>query len=849
MVLRQRPNCEPNLVQFSISIESSPGVELINRSYKHLCCISDTTSQGWKFHPRLFARSGRGAVDEIIITVTVFYTPVQSPPLHLPEKGLVLQYITKTTPPSRNVRFIVFSGRNRCCISPAFTRAPRCIPNRVPYEPATSLHVEDIVFEVVDYGSEDEQAEWGGKNFVKTEEGPTPILTEATLEENDIMTLFLRDVSAKTWEAVLYWLYTGQISFTDLDGRFQKFPDDLASSNSRPCSSKSVYRVAVALELEPLRLLAFSAIQQQINKHNVLDELFTNFAASHDEIMRMEIGILVKHWKVMQDTPKFLQKMKDIAEGKYHFGARIMAEMMKRLAACRASAIIFSIDRFYETAGATERSENSFRCLGCFFGLFETARIEPIPAMSGSSGSIPLDTVSSTLSIDFRLCKLKSKLLKLSPIEKTATFGPGFYFEIRSAVDRKWKAGHGGPTYTMGLYLMQIPGCELYSVLLRGTILSLVGKELETVRFKTYRVLTSKGLGFLSFIDMDLYKNHPEVNADNAVDYNSRLDAPGMDPPVCLYASTKIFSDYSVELGAALDHGFPALNGILVSGEDEFLEGEASPTNDIVVEDSDFEYEISDEAFEDAEMNDEPSTAKNPAEEHPSTDGQIVDEDKPEDKHDGEKEIQDKNSNVIVIDDEHDGDKQDADEALEQEKDSNPEGQASDAPANSNDPKKTNWEAILYWLYTGQITFAPLDNAGSKERENFIKSYQAEYPDRPAPCSPRSVYRIATTLRSSLSDSLPGVTWYNWLPRLSYWTNFSRDSQQSQSGQNLSECLHSHAEISRMMLVVFAQNWETIQNSPEFAEKINGIAKGDLPYAGPLMNELMKRMTIVQERA
>ena len=50
-------------------------------------------------------------------------------------------------------------------------------------------------------------------------------------------------------------------------------------------------------------------------------------------------------------------------------------------------------------------------------------------------------------------------------------------------------------------------------------------------------------------------------------------------------------------------------------------------------------------------------------------------------------------------------------------------------------------------MYTGAITFAPLRSRGENARKDFIATYKAKNPHRPAPCSCKSIYRIASIVR------------------------------------------------------------------------------------------------------
>ncbi|KAH9943870.1 hypothetical protein B0H21DRAFT_660394, partial [Amylocystis lapponica] len=53
------------------------------------------------------------------------------------------------------------------------------------------------------------------------------------------------------------------------------------------------------------------------------------------------------------------------------------------------------------------------------------------------------------------------------------------------------------------------------------------------------------------------------------------------------------------------------------------------------------------------------------------------------------------------------------------------------------------WEALLFYLYTGNITFAPLKSEGDNVRQSFINRRRSKEPNRPAPCSCKSIYRTA----------------------------------------------------------------------------------------------------------
>lgn len=53
------------------------------------------------------------------------------------------------------------------------------------------------------------------------------------------------------------------------------------------------------------------------------------------------------------------------------------------------------------------------------------------------------------------------------------------------------------------------------------------------------------------------------------------------------------------------------------------------------------------------------------------------------------------------------------------------------------------WNALVYFIYTGNIHFAPLRSNGLKERQAAVERHCTDNPDLPALCSPKSMYRLA----------------------------------------------------------------------------------------------------------
>ncbi|TFK54013.1 hypothetical protein OE88DRAFT_1141652 [Heliocybe sulcata] len=190
-------------------------------------------------------------------------------------------------------------------------------------------------------------------------------------------TIVMRGVASKTLNSLVYYLYTGDISFaaprsvkaapvdmppgasaaaaipeaatdtTILDhGGEDTMQQDGASrqavpSSTRriipqeryPCSPKSMYRFANMLELHELQQRSFDAIKSNLSKHNIVEEVFSRFTALYPDVLEMETQLLytMRREKEVQDTlSAFMQK---IAAGELPHAKDALAKVVLKLAA------------------------------------------------------------------------------------------------------------------------------------------------------------------------------------------------------------------------------------------------------------------------------------------------------------------------------------------------------------------------------------------------------------------------------------------------------------------------------------------------------------------------------------
>lgn len=107
----------------------------------------------------------------------------------------------------------------------------------------------------------------------------------------------VKDVAFKTWKALVFYTYTGRISFAPLRSQpptsthFHHGSSDYAPM----CSPKSMYRLADKYDLKVLKEQARTDIQSKIIAQNVVPELFSTFASRYPDVRNLLTEIYVAH--------------------------------------------------------------------------------------------------------------------------------------------------------------------------------------------------------------------------------------------------------------------------------------------------------------------------------------------------------------------------------------------------------------------------------------------------------------------------------------------------------------------------------------------------------------------------
>ncbi|KAH9938917.1 hypothetical protein B0H21DRAFT_757506 [Amylocystis lapponica] len=139
----------------------------------------------------------------------------------------------------------------------------------------------------------------------------------------------VNDMAHKTWMALVFYLYTGEVVFALL--KSQRQAKLMGLFGPPPCSPKSMYRLADKYGLSELKELAKEDIRSKLTPQNILEELFSDFASRYKEIYELEIDYFCE--KCLRDTVSALPRWTGIlARGELPHSGDMLATLIKKLA-------------------------------------------------------------------------------------------------------------------------------------------------------------------------------------------------------------------------------------------------------------------------------------------------------------------------------------------------------------------------------------------------------------------------------------------------------------------------------------------------------------------------------------
>ncbi|KAH7906108.1 hypothetical protein BJ138DRAFT_1117870 [Hygrophoropsis aurantiaca] len=144
--------------------------------------------------------------------------------------------------------------------------------------------------------------------------------------------IYVKDTAYKTWRALVYYCYTGQIAFLPLKSSNNvERESPSADGEDNRCSPKSMYSLAHKLGINTLEASALAAIEEHLSQSNVLDELFSKFTSKYPAIQEMEMRILMENRTQPEVTQAFPGMIQKIFQGQMPHAEKVQSDVMQKL--------------------------------------------------------------------------------------------------------------------------------------------------------------------------------------------------------------------------------------------------------------------------------------------------------------------------------------------------------------------------------------------------------------------------------------------------------------------------------------------------------------------------------------
>ncbi|KAK7682319.1 hypothetical protein QCA50_014523 [Cerrena zonata] len=168
-----------------------------------------------------------------------------------------------------------------------------------------------------------------------------PVVSKSTIGVEH--TVLVTDVAANTWEALLFYIYTGKVQFASLrsEGAEERMCAMKQHKHDHPhrpplCSPKSIYRLADKIGLDGLKAQALVELKKRLDSKMILDEIFSRFSSWYPDILKAQVDFFCDH--ALSDPRVMLglqQKIRGIVKGDVQHGDNVLMSLLQRLPVSR----------------------------------------------------------------------------------------------------------------------------------------------------------------------------------------------------------------------------------------------------------------------------------------------------------------------------------------------------------------------------------------------------------------------------------------------------------------------------------------------------------------------------------
>ncbi|GJF00375.1 hypothetical protein PsYK624_166620 [Phanerochaete sordida] len=162
-----------------------------------------------------------------------------------------------------------------------------------------------------------------------TQSTPAAVSTESSTR-----LVTLDNVSADTLEAVIFYIYTGNVHFLPLNA---PVPNDaqVNRAKNRPnrpaCSCKAAYRFAEEAGLDELQHLAEAHLFAQLDADTILAKVFSQFSSQHPTILRKQVDLLLAHFWTPATRTALGPVIARVVRGELPHAAPVLAMLLEEI--------------------------------------------------------------------------------------------------------------------------------------------------------------------------------------------------------------------------------------------------------------------------------------------------------------------------------------------------------------------------------------------------------------------------------------------------------------------------------------------------------------------------------------
>ncbi|EKM49883.1 uncharacterized protein PHACADRAFT_214399 [Phanerochaete carnosa HHB-10118-sp] len=149
----------------------------------------------------------------------------------------------------------------------------------------------------------------------------------------------MNSVAADTLEALIFYIYTGNIYFLPLRSHGTKVREEAKAKHhierkNRPyCSCKSIYRFADEVGLAELKQQAENRLFSQLDAENILDELFSRFTLQYPDILTRQIRVLLDNYWTASTQAALSPKIQSVVRGDVPHAGPVLLSLLSHIPA------------------------------------------------------------------------------------------------------------------------------------------------------------------------------------------------------------------------------------------------------------------------------------------------------------------------------------------------------------------------------------------------------------------------------------------------------------------------------------------------------------------------------------